>query len=195
MAVISLLMAAGLRMLGASAGHARKTAADTFIGLVEQARSMAISSRSITVLAIAEPGDLPAADERCRIGIFKINEWPTDPTTLDGILIRRWHALPSGTVILPGAVNGLRNPRDEPETLIRYLAENQPTQGRFFTIAFTPRGGLLWPTGSDPVVLRIADGTYRGGQPSPTPNGAAHTIAENQFKIGRIVARPYRSDG
>ena len=195
MAVVLLLLAAGVRVLGDAAAQACRTATDTFISLVEQARNTAITSRSIVVLALAEPGDLPSGEERGHLGLFKIAQWPADPGTLDGTLLRRWQALPNGTVVLPGAVDGLRNPRDESETTIRYLAGNLPTQGRFHIIAFSTRGGLLWPAGSDPLALRVAEGAYRNGQPLPNTHGARGSGAEHRFKIGRVTARPYRCDG
>ena len=72
MAVIALLTGAGIRVLDKTGPQARKAATDTCIGLIEQARASAITSHSIIVLAIAEPGDLPCDDDRCRLGIFKI---------------------------------------------------------------------------------------------------------------------------
>jgi len=195
MAVIALLTGAGIRVLDKTGPQARRAATDTCIGLIDQARVTAITSRTIVVLAIAEPGDLPFDDERCRLGIFKINTWPAHPNTLDATLVRRWQCLPGGTVILPGSVNNVRNPRDEPEITLRYFTGRQPVQGRFHLIAFTPRGALLWPAGSDPLVLRIAEGGYRNGQPAPNTRGSNRCIAENPLQIGRITARAYRIDG
>lgn len=193
-ALLLLLMTAGIRILGGTSSQAGKTATDACIGLIEQARSTAITSRSHTVLAIAEPGDLPADDDRCLIGIFKIPNWPDDSATLDGILLRRWQALPNGIVLLPGAVNGLRNPRDEAETTIRYQSGKQTIEGRFHILAFTPRGGLLRPAGSDPVALRIADGSYRDRQPRANTRKSGNRVVESTLRIGRINARPYRFD-
>ena len=194
MAVIALLTGAGIRVLDKTGPQARKAATDTCIGLIEQARASAITSHSIIVLAIAEPGDLPCDDDRCRLGIFKISAWPAHPDTLDATLMRRWQSLPGGTVILPGSVNNVRNPRDEAEITLRYLTGKQPVQGRFHLIAFSPRGALLWPAGSDPLVLRIAEGGYRNGQPTPNTRGSNRRIAENQLQIGRITTRAYRID-
>jgi len=191
MAVIGLLLTAGLRGLGDTGAQARRSATDTLIGLVEQARSTAITSRSMVVLALADPGDLPSGDELGRVGLFKINEWPADSAPLEGVLIRRWQSLPAGVVILPGAVNGVRNPRDEPASSIRYRSGNRSNEGRFHIIAFTPRGTLYWPAGSDPVALRVAEGVYRNGQPSPNIRGGARGVAEYRLRIGRITARPY----
>jgi type II secretory pathway pseudopilin PulG len=194
-AVMLLLMTAGIRMLSGTSAQSKKTATDACLGLIEQARATAITSRSYVVLAIAEPGDLPADDDRCLIGLFKIKDWPATAGSLDGILLRRWQALPNGIVLLPGGVKGLRNPRDEPETKIRYQAGQQTIEGRFHILAFNSRGGLHWPAGSDPLALRIAEGAYRNRQPTANARGGDRKVAENTLRIGRLTARPYRFDG
>lgn len=188
MAVMALLLTAGLRGLGDTAAHARQVATDSVSSLLEQARTSAITSHSVVVLALAEPGDPPCGDERGRLGLFQIKDWPAGSNTFEATLIRRWHVLPSGTVLLPGAVDGVRNPRDEPEATLRYRTGRQAVQGRFHILAFGPRGTLLWPAGSDPLALRIADGAYRNGQPAP------NSRAESCLKIGRVTARPYPFD-
>jgi 4-hydroxy-3-polyprenylbenzoate decarboxylase len=84
-AIITILMTAGIRVLGGTSSQSRKSATDTVTGLIEQARTTAITSRSIIVMAIAEPGDLPASDKRCRVGLFRVPAWPTDPTTVEAV--------------------------------------------------------------------------------------------------------------
>ena len=194
MAVMALLFSVGIHALGNSAAQARQVATASVIGMLEQARATAITSRCVVVLALAEPNDLPTSDTRCRLGLFKIRDWPAAPTTLDGTLVGRWQTLPAGVVMLPGSVNGLRNPRDEPPTTIRYLAAKQPVTACFHLLAFSPRGALLWPPGTDPLALRIAEGAYRNGQPTPNTHGSSHQVAENLLQIGRLTARPYQFD-
>lgn len=193
-AVILLLMGAGIRVLRDNGTQARRTATDAITGLIEQARTTALATRSPVVLAIAEPGDLPTDDGRCMIGLFKLDEWPRQAISLNGVLLRRWQALPTGVVLLPGSVNGLRNPRDEAEATVRYLSGKHLVEGRFHLLAFNARGGLLAPAGSDPVALRIAEGSYRNRQPAANAR-REDRVAENTLKIGRVTARPYRSDG
>jgi type II secretory pathway pseudopilin PulG len=193
-AVILLLAGIGAAVLRDPGTQARKTATDALTGLLEQARTTALTRRVPVVLAIAEPGDLPTDDGRCMIGLFQLTAWPERATALDGVLLRRWQALPSGVVLLPGGVGGLRNPRDEAETTIRYLSGQRLIQGDFHILAFNSRGSLLSPTGSDPVALRIAEGSYRNRQPAANA-GRKDRIAENTLRIGRLTARPYRLDG
>ncbi|MEO0018056.1 MAG: hypothetical protein RLZZ522_1339 [Verrucomicrobiota bacterium] len=193
-AVTLLLLNAGIRILGGTSGQSLKSATDSCSGLLEQARATAITSRSYVVLAIAEPGDLPGNDERCMIGLFKITDWPASAATLDGILLRRWQPLPNGIVLLPGGVKDLRNPRDEPEISLRYQAGQNSIEGRFHLLAINPRGGLHWPVGSDPLVLRIGQGAYQHRQPTAATRSNSKVV-ENTLRIGRLTARPYRFDG
>ena len=194
MMVTALLLGVGIHALGDTAAQARQTATANLIGVLEQARATAITSRSVVALALAEPGDAPGGDSRCRVGLFKIREWPADPATLDGILVGRWQALPDGVILLPGSLNGLRNPRDEPPVTLRYLAANQPVTGSFHLLAFSPRGALLWPAGADPLVLRIAEGARRTGQAAPNTRSRSGGGAENRLHSGRLTARPYQFD-
>ena len=113
-AVLVILMVAGVSLIGGTGNAARKTAADTLTGMIEQARTAAITSRSYVVLAVAEPGDLPAGDSRCRIGLFKVKseQWPeniSDP--VPAVLMSRWRMLENGIVLIGGEVDGLQEGR------------------------------------------------------------------------------------
>jgi len=192
-AIIVVLMVAAVQVLGGNDGPSRRTAADAITGLIEQARTTAITSRSAVALAVAEPGDLPITDGRCRVGLFRIGGWSEDGTA-NAVLIRRWQALPTGVVLLGGNVNGVRNPLDEPQTTLRYRSGNNTLEVPVHLIVFGPRGGLLLPQGSDPIALRIAAGTYRNGRALSTSRAANRTPAETHLRIGRVVARPYRAN-
>jgi len=192
-AIIVILMVAGVQVLGGNDGPSRRTAADSITGLIEQARTTAITSRSAVALAIAEPGDLPITDGRCRVGLFRIGGLSDDGTAA-AVLIRRWQTLPTGVVLLGGEVNGVRNPLDEPQTTLRYRSGNNTLEVPVHLMVFGPRGGLLLPQGSDPIALRIAAGTYRDGRPLSTSRATDRTAAETHLRIGRVVARPYRAN-
>lgn len=194
MAVITLLLAIGIKVLGGTSSQARKTATDALAAAVEQARSKAITSRATVILALAEPGDLPSSDERCRLGLFKVSTWPDSATTVEATLLQRWQPLPGGAIPYGGDFEGIRNPYDLPELTIRYQSAGKAVEVSVHAIAFTPRGGLQWPTGSDPVVMRIAEGGYRGGKAMPDLKGESKGVAENRLQIGRVVARPWRID-
>ena len=192
MAIVLALMTAGVSLLNGTAAQSRKAGTDMLSGLIEHARTTAITSRCCVVLAIAEPGDLAVGDECCRIGLFKVDsEWPDasqTPNPLECTLLSRWQILNSGIVLIPDASN---------------LAEISLAYGgpknlsvRAHAIAFHSRGGLHYPAGSTPITIRIAEGSYRGSPPLPTPNkrGPEQKISENRLKIGRVTARPYRID-
>ena len=193
-AVLVILMMAGVKLLGGTGSQARKAGTDLLTGLIEQARTTAISSRSDVILAIAEPGDLPGGDERCRVAILKVETWPELPEDpVKGTLVTRWRNLETGVVLLAGAMDGVPNPLDSPQLKIAYGADHS-LKVEAHAIAFHSRGGLRYPKGSSPIALRIAEGGYRNGSPSPNRRGDAGNISENLLKIGRVIARPYRTN-
>ncbi len=194
MAVITILLAVGIKILGGTSSQARKTATDALAASIEQARSKAITSRSTVILALAEPGDLPTVDDRCRLGLFQVTNWPASATTVDATLLQRWQPLPTGAIPYGGDYQGIRNPYDLPELTVRYTSAGKQLQINVHAIAFTPRGGLQWPTGSDPLVMRIAEGGYRSGKAMPDLRGESKGVSENRLQIGRVVARPWRID-
>lgn len=194
-AILVTLMTAGVSLLNGTGAQSRRTGTDLMAGLIEQARTKAITSRSYVILAIAEPGDLPAGDERCRIGLFSV-EGSEAPASLDNanvVLLNRWQMLNTGVVLIPGSVDGVENPLDLPELTLKYGGAKNLSV-RVHAIAFNPRGGLHHPLGSTPVALRIAEGNYRGGIATPYAVGPQKAVTENRLKIGRVTARPYRLD-
>lgn len=195
MAVLVILLATGRVVMDGAGSRARQTGTDLLTAMIEQARTAAITSRSCVVLAVAEPGDLPVADERCRLGLFKVARWP-DPATdpVMGELICRWRCLETGIVLIGGEVDGVANPLDANQLTISYGATQQ-LAARVHAIAFNARGGLLYPVGSSPVAMRIAEGRYRAGKATPNRRGNTAAITENRLQIGRVNARPYRIDG
>ncbi len=197
-AILVILMTVGVSLLNGTGVQSRKAGTDMLTGVIEQARTLAITSHSPVVLAIAEPGDLPAGDERCRIGLFKVDsEWP-DPTNtpvpLECTLLNRWKTLNSGVVLIPGDVDGVANPLELPEIDIIYGGPKK-LKAKVHLVAFNSRGGLHFPAGSTPIVFRLAEGSYRGGKATPNQRAAQKTISENRLKIGRVTARPYQIDG
>jgi len=194
-AVLVILIVAGASLLNGTGSQSRRAATDLLAGMIEQARTAAITSRSCVVLAVAEPGDLPAGDERCRLGLFKVESWPDSPTdTLKGVLMGRWRTLDTGIVLLGGAVNDVENPLDGTELTISY-GTAKPLTVKVHAIAFNSCGGLHYPAGSTPVAMRIAEGGYRGGKATPNRSGESGVITESRLKIGRVTSRSYRIDG
>ena len=201
-AILVTLLTAGVSLLSGTGSQSRKAGTDLLSGLIEQARTNAITSRSIVILAIAEPGDLPAGDERCRIGMFKVEtDWPdasATPVPLKCTLMSRWQMLNTGIALIPGDVeDGVPNPIDESkksEITISYRGGGKDLTVKVHAIAFNSRGRLHYPAGSTPVAFRIAEGSYRGGKATPNMRGEQKSITENRLKIGRVTARPYRID-
>lgn len=192
-AIIVILLVAGVSLLGGTGSQARRAGADMLSGMIEQARTTAITTRSHVVLAVAEPGDLPANDRRCRLGVFQVGAWPDDSSEpVTAKLMSRWRILETGVVLIGGEVeNGLENPLDGDEITLAYGGKSVIVHA----IGFNPRGGLELPAGSRPIAMRVAEGAYRNGEPSPNRRGDSGTISETRIKIGRVTARPYRIDG
>lgn len=193
-AILSTLLLAAVSLVRGTGPQARRAATDTIQAMLEQARGAAITNRTNVILAIAEPGDLPAGDDRCRIGLFKVDTWPETPNgTISATLISRWKILETGVVLIPGDVDGLPNPIGGTELDIEFGAKF--TKITVHALAFNPRGRLLHPTGSSPVALRIAEGVYRNGTRVPARRAGSDEPMETRLKIGRISARSYRLDG
>ena len=198
-AIVVILMTAGISLLNGTGAQSRKTSSDLLIGLIEQARTLAITSRSYVVLAVAEPGDLPGDDERCRLSLFKIAEWPegvSSPSALTGVQVNRWQTLETGVVLYGGSVDDVMNLLDQPELTLNY-GGTKNLSAKVHFMAFNSRGGLYCPAGQTPICMRVAEGSYRGSPRKAVANlrGPQKTIAENRLKIGRVTARPYRIDG
>lgn len=191
--IIIILLAAGVALLGGTGPQARKSGADLITGMIEQARTTAITTRSNVVLAIAEPRDFPAGDQCCRIGLFKVSGWTDDfSKPIGATLINRWKMLENGVVLIGGEVeDGLPNPLDGDKVTLSAGGKSIAVHA----IVFNSRGGLVHPAGSRPIVMRVAEGSYRSGEAKPNRRAGSGTIAENLIRIGRVTARPYRIDG
>ncbi|MDP3850533.1 MAG: prepilin-type N-terminal cleavage/methylation domain-containing protein [Luteolibacter sp.] len=199
-AVIVTLLVAGVSLLGGTGAQARRAGVDLLVGMVEQARTAAITSRSYVVLAVAEPNDLPAGDTRVRLGLFMVepDKWPDDPSTgiVSAALMSRWRVFENGVILIPGQVYGLDNPMDGGgELTLAYGSGSKARTVKVNALVFNPRGGLHHPVGSSPLGMRVAEGGYRAGVPKPNIRSDSNAISENRLKIGRVTARAYRTDG
>lgn len=196
-AILIILMAGASSLMNGTGAQSRNAGADMLGAMIEQARTSAITSRCYVVLAIAEPGDLPASDERCRLGLFKVavDKWPKAPSDMtEAVLMSRWRTLETGVALIGGQVDGVANPLDGDELTISY-GTSKPLTVKVHAIAFNPRGGLHYPSGSTPIAMRIAEGRYQNQKATAYQRGDTGVISENRLKIGRVIARPYRIDG
>lgn len=194
MAILTLLVAAGAGMMGDNGPKSRKATSDLVTGMVEQGRSRAITSHSQVMLAIAEPRDLPFKDSAARLGLFKLSEFDAKTGRAKGEMLRRWEMIPGGVAIIGGDIHGLRNLMDAPRVELTYQSGGRETTASLRGIVFTTRGGRDWPAGSGPMVVRIAEGGYRGDLKEASANKRDGKIPEDFIKIGRVIARPQRFD-
>lgn len=195
MGVLVMLSVAGVSLLHGTGSQSRKAGIDMLAGVIEQARAAAITSRSYVVLAVAEPGDLPTGDECCRLGMFRVETWPDAITdTVNGVLMTRWRSFDTGIALIGGNVDGVDNLMDRTKLTIS-SGTAMPRILTVHALVFNARGGLHYPPGSLPVVMRLAEGCYRGGKATPYRRGEAAGISESRLKIGRVTSHSYRSDG
>lgn len=196
-AIITVLMAAGINLLQGTAAQSRKAATDLIASMVDQARTIAITSRKDVVLAIADPTNFATSDGRCKIGLFEVESWP-DPKYKEPILkarlLKRWQCMDASIVLIGGGLNGMENPLDQPQITLKN-SETKKQSFQVYYIGINSRGALVSPSGAAPMVLRIAEGRYQDGNAIPNRSGSQKTITENRLKIGRISARTYPIDG
>jgi prepilin-type N-terminal cleavage/methylation domain-containing protein len=188
MVLIGALTTIGLTIFGRTAPHARRTAMDQFTAAVEQARTAAITRRKPVILAVAPPIS-GSGDTSTRFGLFEVDALPNSTKAIPNARqVQRWHVVPDGVIFFGGQIDGLRNLLDGDKTQLQW--KDGENQAMVHVLAFNPRGGLSWPTGSEPVAVKIGSGTYRDGQPVATPEGG-----HSSMRIGRVIARPWRLDG
>lgn len=192
--IISILMVTAVSLMGDNSPKARRATSDLLSSMVEQGRSRAITTHSKVLLAVAEPGDLPIDDSSCRLALFKLTEFDEKTGRAKGELLRRWDVVTGGVALVGGEVDGFRNVMDNREVELTYSARGKDFTIRVHGLVFNPRGGRLWPVGSAPVVLRVAEGGYRGDTKKASANKRGGKIAEDRLKIGRVIARPQRFD-
>lgn len=195
--ILLTLTAAGIHLFKNTATHARKCGTELLTSLIENARSSAITSRRHVIVAIAEPGDLTGSDDRCRIGLFKVESWPGpfDGEINAATQLGRWHPLETGLTAASGSFENLDNPLDQAELTLNYGNATKPRSAKVHAIVINPRGAIELPTGINPLLIRIAEGVYRNGKAIPRPKADNGAVAENKIKIGRVIARAYRIDG
>jgi prepilin-type N-terminal cleavage/methylation domain-containing protein len=192
-AILAVLITLGVSLWSGKNMQSRRVSTDTLSGLIDQARTAAIASRSPVALVIAEPQDFSGKSNYCRVALFKINEWPellSEPLVLKGELPNRWKNLDTGIILMDGDMDGIQNLRDTAKVIINYGgAKNLQTQSH--TLIFNSRGGILWPSGSLPIGLRLAEGGYQNGKAIAKKRPDHRGIQENQLRIGRVTGRPY----
>jgi len=191
-AIMVILLGITAMYMSGGTEKARRAATDQVVGMVEQARNTALVSRSPVMLAIAEPGSLPTHQDKCVLGILRLEEdWdPQASGPVPAKLLGRWRPVETGVIFLDGEMVNLINPIDLPKLTIRYTT-NRTIEADVQGVAFNARGRLIHPVGSAAGVLRLADGAYPGGVATPKRRGADQRISDTWLKIGRITGRAY----
>jgi prepilin-type N-terminal cleavage/methylation domain-containing protein len=198
MAIITTLMIAGTSLLSGRGPQSRRTGTDMLCGLIEHARTTAMTTHSEILIAIAEPGDLPGSDGHARIGLFRkiVSTASKSITTVDHYdRISRWQIFQTGVVILGGKpavtqLDGAQNPMDEPKQ--EFIDSRQNLKMTMHAISINAGGSVIIPDGSGSIFFRISEGSYRDGKAIPNIPKGMQVTPENLLKIGRVIARPYQ---
>jgi prepilin-type N-terminal cleavage/methylation domain-containing protein len=180
-AILLIVMTAGIGLRTRAPAAARRTAVDLVSAMADRARTMAIARRSPVVMALAHPSDLPAGEDgRCRIGLFQVvsKDGSVAKTIHNVTGLGRWMPLDRGIAWKPGKLDGAVNPWDSPRLTLRVDQEMIHPRG----IVFDARGGISSPPGSASAVILIGE------------SGGRATDAETQLRIGRVTGRIYQSD-
>lgn len=191
-AIVTILIGSASMALSGGAGKARRVATDQVVGMIEQARSRAMVSRSTVMVAIAEPGALPWPQDNCALGLLQVEgDWdPSSSEPVSAKLLGRWRTLEKGMIFFGGESETLANPLDLPKVTVRYTT-NRAFDLDVYAIAFNARGRLVYPVGSVSAVLRMAEGGYPGGVATPVRRGSDRRISDSWLKIGRVTGRAY----
>ncbi len=183
-AILLVVMTAGIGLRTGAPVATQRVAADLVSAMADRARTSAISKRSSVVMAMATPADLPVgADGRCRIGLFQVISESGEASSLVRTVTQlgRWQRLDRSIGWAAGKVDGAVNPFESPRLVLRDGEETL----RLHCIIFHSRGGLEWPLGSAPAVIRISQaGALSSGK----------VVPENRLRVGRINGRSYPSE-
>lgn len=193
MAILGILLVAGLVTFRGTGDKARRAATDELVGLVEQARTKAITSRSFVAVAFAPPGSIPQHTGTTSMSLVQLpDDWSPDSNdSADTTLLTRWSPLETGIILLGGTTSAeLVNPLNVGTVDIRYTTR-QSVEAAVHLLAFNPRGRLVYPVSSASAELRLAEGTYVRGNPIPYKRGADDSISQTRLKVGRVVGRCY----
>ena len=62
---------------------------------------------------------------------------------------------------------------------------------RVHALVFGPDGGLVWPDGYGPAVLRLVAGHYERGRPVASRRQEVGRATETMLQVGRGIARAF----
>ena len=176
----------------------RRTASETLTAMVDLARRTAEARRKEVILAFASPEEIPGHGQALRLGMFLCEEgWPGEsdagsaPTApIRCRALHRWRNLNAGVVLLPsdGRHPEMTNPLNATPLQLLY-GRGFALSASVHALVFSPQGGLVYPGGNSPAILRLAAGNYRQGKPQPSRQHDPSRPPENPLQIGRTIAR------
>ena len=193
MALMAMLLSA-LRAAWRPGEGARRDAVRCWEAEVALAREEAAAFGRPVLLAVLDPmhpsGDAPRpADNRCRIGLFLLENEEPDPGWRV-IPLRRWQPLPPGVMFSGGSVRGWDNFLDAPPRLLVWHGKDRDHSARLPVLRVDPDGGIAWPAGEGPVGWCLAEGHAENGRLSLLRRRGAPS--RELGAVGRLHARTWR---
>lgn len=182
LAIMLVMMAVSAKPDGAAE---LKIAAQQLSGLVDQARTKAVTCRKNVVLALIEPGALASDNESPGAALFELRGNPPPPgEALEVKQISRWIWWEQGVEFSDEAADGALGVLAQPKRVLRL--DRKSLEIRAAVVIFTFSGGISAPGDSGKVSLALV--RSRRGKARHETGGAAE-----QLVIGRSIARVERS--
>lgn len=181
-AILAMVMMAGIGLRNDAPAAVRRTAVDLLSASADHARTTAIARRKPVVMALAAPADLPAGDDgRCRIGLFVVDaeEGTALELTRTVTALGRWKPLGDGISWGTGQEAAAVNPWNAARLKLRTKRGPLQVHG----IVFTPQGGLSSPPGAAPAEIRFGQS-----------GGRAEAFPASRLRVGRVTGRIYPAD-
>ncbi|MCU0794982.1 MAG: prepilin-type N-terminal cleavage/methylation domain-containing protein [Akkermansiaceae bacterium] len=183
-AIIGSLLAISVSLFKRTGSESLRTSADRFMSMVEQGRTAAITRRKPVALVLINPSS-QNPDRPAQLGLFELAEWESGKPAV-GTQIQRYETISPGMAFLPDDEDGMMNVLEAPA--IRLTWKNGQESADFPALVFSPRGGLLSPAGSEPVLVSVGGAVLRNGTLVVTKSG------RRDIRVGRVVARPWLLD-
>ena len=193
--IISILLVAVIpAVTSLSKSSGRKGALSNLLGAIEQARALAIKDGRSTYVAFVTSSIPATLEQEYAYRAYAIFEDDaSNPNTQ--VQVTNWKKLPIGISFRAknsAAVTSVTaNGNGEYTLPLQFSPGGTSTPASCHCIEFTPAGEVLYPSGSNPIVLGVFEGTVTGGVETSTSrkDAAGEPLATEYIQIARLTGR------
>jgi type II secretory pathway pseudopilin PulG len=184
MGIISLLLVAVVPVVTSlSKAHGQKAAISNVMNLLEQARSLAVSTGSPTYVVFADQTTPEKYRDKAYI-VFK-----EDSQTFTPVAVSKWNFLPTGISFQPNA-GLLTGPTATPAVTFTCPGELGTTPLALPFIKFDSNGMVAFPTNPNILFANVFAGSVdQNGVPTYTDQNQKSTQKFDQVAIARFTGR------